>query len=189
MNSTLRLILAASLLTFSACGDDSLSEEDAQQGFNATNFVLQQGGAAAQSSAANGLVAINFTYNCLEGGTALFVGNLDETDAADGSSSDVTFDYSVTFADCKSQGISITGDVDYNLNVAVTETTSVMEYAYVGNLVFTGDVAGDCDLDMYAKVNTTNDGQSANVGYEFRGNMCGNEADSMNVSGNYNVTY
>jgi hypothetical protein len=187
MNSISRILLAAALLSLSACGDDSLSEEDAQKGFNAANLVLMQGGSAAQSSAANGVVAIDFTYNCLEGGTAKFVGNLDETDNA--TSTEVTFDYAVTFVDCKSQGITISGEVDYNLNVSASETASVMEYAYLGNIVFTGEVDGNCDLDMYARVNTTNDGQSANVGYEFRGNMCGNEADSMNVSGNYNVTY
>lgn len=186
MKNFTRAILAVGLIGFTACGDDSLSEEDAQTGFAATQAVLAQGGGAAQSSGANGAVSIDFSFNCLEGGTANFVGTLDDTQ--DGTNEEASFNYVVTFNDCVSQNVTLNGDVTYKLEVKSTETTATVEYGYIGDISFSGNVTGDCSLDMYSKITTTtgaDGGGSAN--FEYRGNMCGNDAGSMNGSFTVNV--
>ncbi len=184
MKNITRAFLAVSLIGFAACGDDSLSEEDSQQGFAAANVVLSQGGASAQSSAANGAVAIDFSFNCLEGGTANFVGSLDDTQT--GTTTDATFTYVVTFNDCVSQGVTLGGEVTYKLDIKANDTSSTLEYSYVGDLSFAGDINGDCSLDMYSKLTTSNDGAGGGTAnFEYRGNMCGNDAGSMN--GNFSI--
>jgi hypothetical protein len=185
MKNITRALLAVGLIGFAACGDDSLNEEDSQQGFAAANAVLSQGGASAQSSAANGAVAIDFSFNCLEGGTANFVGSLDDTQT--GTTTDATFTYVVTFNNCVSQGVTLGGDVTYKLDISASDTSSTLEYSYVGDLSFSGDINGDCSLDMYSRITTStgaSGGGSAN--FEYRGNMCGNDAGSMN--GNFTFT-
>ncbi len=185
MNNLTRVLLAVGLVGFAACGDDSLSEEDSQQGFAAANAVLAQGGASAQSSAANGVIAIDFSFNCLEGGTANFVGTLD--DAQTGSNAEASFTYVVTFNDCVSQGLTLGGEVTYKLDLAATDTSSTLEYSYVGDLSFSGDVSGDCSLDMYSKITTTTDGTGGSATFEYRGNLCGNDAGSLNGNGSFTV--
>jgi len=129
-------------------------------------------------------VAIDFSFNCLEGGTANFVGSLD--DAQTGTSTDASFTYVVTFNDCVSQGITLGGEVTYNLDIMANDTSSTLEYSYVGDLSFSGDVSGDCSLDMYSKLTTSTDaGGGGSANFEYRGNMCGNDAGSMN--GNFTV--
>ena len=185
MNKMTRIFLAAGLLSFAACGDDSLSEEDSQKGFMATNAALAQGGAGAQSAAVQGLLAVDYTYNCIEGGSAKFVGELD--DMSQDANTDATFNYTVTFDGCVSQGVSITGEMVYSLDVVASDTDATVEYSYVGNVSFGGDISGDCDLDVYAKFITSNTDTNASVSYEYRGNMCGNDAGSLNASGTINV--
>lgn len=181
----MRLLLAMGLLSFAACGDDSLSEEDSQKGFMAVQQVLQVGSASAQSSVAQGLVSINFTYNCPAGGSAAFVGAID--DVSNSTSTEATFNYTVTFTSCKAQGVTLDGAIDYSFDVSATETSSSLEYSYVGNVNFSGEVDGDCDLDVHAKINTNSSDTSATISYEYYGNLCDNDADSLNASGTFSI--
>jgi len=177
-----KLLIGMSAIAFGfGCGDDSLSEEDSQKGFAATQSVLAQGGAQAQAQA-GGLVSVDFTFNCLEGGTAQFVGEFDETSDSEG-----TFNYTVTFSSCVSQGVTLTGDVAYEFNYASTDTSGSFSYTYVGSIGFAGDVNGECDIDMSASFSAEENGSTGSVNYSYSGTLCGNDAGFMN-SGSVNIT-
>lgn len=174
------VLFCASVFAFGlGCGDDSLSEEDSQTGFFAANAILMQGGAQAQAS---GLVAVDYTFNCLEGGSAQFAGTFDDTDNGG------TFNYNVSFNNCVSQGVTLSGDMTYFLSVSGSETDTSIIYNYSGNIGFAGEVDGDCALNMTAKMNSSTGTTGGNVSYEYSGMLCGNEAGFMNAgSFNFNI--
>ncbi len=174
------VLFCAGIVAFGiGCGDDSLSEDDSQTGFFAANAVLMQGGAQAQAS---GLVAVDYDFNCLEGGAANFKGTFDNTDNGG------TFNYSVTFDNCISQGVTLSGNMTYFLSVTGTENSTSIVYNYNGNIGFAGEVDGDCPLNMTAKVASTTGATGGNVSYEYSGVLCGNEAGFMNAgSFNFNI--
>lgn len=169
-----KLLICSGILALGiGCGDDSLSEEDSQKGFMATNAVLSAGGTQAQ--AAGGLVNVDYTFNCFEGGTATFMGTFDDTDNGG------TFNYSVTMDSCVSQGVTLTGTVDYYLSVMGTDTSSSILYTYKGNVGFAGDVNGECEMDIRMKTDATDTGSGGgNVSFEYSGTLCGNDAGFMN---------
>jgi len=168
-----KLLICSGILALGlGCGDDSLSEEDSQKGFMATNAVLQAGGAQAQIG---GLVNVDFTFNCFEGGTATFKGTFDDTDNGG------TFNYSVTMDSCGAQGVKMTGNIDYFLSVTGTDTSSSVLYTYKGSVGFAGDINGECDMDIRMKTDATQTGGGGgSVSFEYSGKLCGNDAGFMN---------
>jgi len=186
MRTSIVLSLCASVLMLCACDSASAvsSEDDAAKGWASTQTALAQGSSEVQTTrAAQTTVDIDASSDCQGGGTAHFKGSLETTvdvnDPLAGNSTN--FDYTTTFAGCSTLGVTIDGTIDYQLMTTTSgEGAATVNYTYVGDLEWSGDVSGSCKIDMTASIETG----TASVSATYSGTICGYDASAtLNVSG------
>lgn len=189
MRSTIVLMSASLLLV--ACSQE-LSDDDTRKAWVATNAALAQGSAQAQVAATSVpavpgqsqdlrprvAAQVDYTWNCLGGGTAHFVGDA-QVDATSGSS-DVSFNLATEFDACAGSGVTISGSLDYAASVSATSGSASTTLTMKGSLSYEGDVEGSCDIDMKASVSAS----AGSVGASYEGSICGHDASAtLNVKG------
>ncbi|MBA2665029.1 MAG: hypothetical protein H0U74_22270 [Bradymonadaceae bacterium] len=177
-------------LVTSACSDE-VSQEDAQRGWAAANLVLALGQAQAQTrssalestesdfdysttESANGTQHnVNYSFSCLEGGKAAFVGKFATHD-----NGQTTFSYDVSYDGCRSQSVVIDGALGFSLDMKITDSSTSLEYVYNGTLDFSGEASGTCAIDLIGKTSTSFAGGS-DFSYQvsYSGSVCGHDAD------------
>ncbi|MEO1480877.1 MAG: hypothetical protein AAFU77_02145 [Myxococcota bacterium] len=167
MLRTLSCALACALV-LPACGDDDLTEEEAQQGFAAAFGVSLTGQLSITSTSADEESA---TVACLGGGSATLTGTSDE----DGT----VFNFSIRYDDCVADGITINGTITYaGSSSTVGETDNVM-FTMTGTLDFSGEVEGECVVDIEWESTVTD----TNASFDFSGSICGYDANDRVFTG------
>lgn len=162
MTRLMTIVAATALACAAGCGSQ-VTKKEAREGWSATSNALI-GGQVAAATAGSGNV--DFAYGCLGGGSAEFAGtyNGEEED----------FSFTVGFDQCRSQGVTIDGDLEFLLDVETSETGASVTYSYVGHLEWSGDVNGSCDIDMQGNASASTTG--ASVSYD--GSVCGHDASA-----------
>ncbi|MCX4245738.1 hypothetical protein [Paraliomyxa miuraensis] len=86
----------------------------------------------------------------------------------------IEFDLDVAFRRCKVDGTKIGGDLHYALDVnADTDAQAVtLEWSYVGDVTFRGDIEGRCQIDIVSSANSGNAFSDLDV-RAYTGTMCG----------------
>lgn len=169
------LVLGAALSTaLVGCGGE-LDEGEAQVAWEATNSVLTSG--SARMSAAGGGedgegagLTLNFDFTCPEGGTANFTGALTGELGTGG------FNYTVGYQDCGADGVVINGDLAYDLTVVYDKGSAGTTMTFVGDLDYTGEVRGTCEIDMTGSTSTTWGGGAFTASVDYQGSICGHDA-------------
>lgn len=159
--------------TLAACQADGPSTDkgDAQTGWRSTSMAMQQAGVSlgfdgSASADANGIDAsLLGTAQCPDGGTV----TLDAEGHVDPGS--VVSSVDIRFEDCAAEGVVIDGTLAYDASVTETSVSA----SIVGDLSWSGDVEGECDIDLEASVTTKGASASAHVG----GSMCGWSYDEL----------
>ncbi len=191
-------LLALSTLTLLAPACSRLSEEDAAVAFGATMVAVSQGQSQAQVAAQSGTPVVegedasfraagvtpraagnvDFTWNCLGGGTAVYSGAAELV--ADGAGAgEVSFDLATSFDACSVNGITIDGEFTYALDVVATADSASSEMTMKGELSYDGQVEGSCEWDLkmsFAASNLGSGGGTATA--SFSGSICGHDASS-----------
>ena len=90
------------------------------------------------------------------------------------------FDLGVKFRRCKVDGVKLGGHLDYSLSfdVDTASGTAGLEWSYVGDVTFRGDVEGRCEVDMHASASSGDAFSNLDV-RAFAGTMCGFEAEEV----------
>jgi len=186
MNTRLIFASLATSALLIGCTEPVSSEADAQAGWEQTNTVLGAGANGAQSGNAGATapdedpqfrastaVSVNFDYDCASSGSINYNGNYYvDTDNLGGAN--VDYDYQAEFDKCSADGLTIDGMLDYALSVETTDTTSSLKYTYDGELVWTGNVEGSCEIKMTGSVQAGNG--AASISYD--GSICGFDASA-----------
>lgn len=154
------IVLSSSL---AACG---MSDEDIRKAWGATNTALTGG----QSQSAGGLTAdqagTTFEYACAGGGAATFSGE---------AVTENEFSFHVVFAGCSAQEVTIDGSLDFATVTSSTSSSFSMTFDYTGSLTWSGDVEGECDIDMTGSLTAS----EAGSGGSFTGTICGEDAGEV----------
>lgn len=169
----------AALLAFGSfgCGGEELESGDAKVAWDATSKALSGGEATAAG------LTTTVSHNCPEGGsmkwkydTNLGLGDLD---GFDGSSTNITYDYTVIFKGCQADGVKINGDLVYTIAVQTGDSSASTVWSYKGDLRYAGDIKGSCAIDMEGRASASASGASV----EYKGSICGNDAyETLSVS-------
>lgn len=110
---------------------------------------------------------------CPEGGTI----------AIDGSVSDETFDFTISFDACRTQDVRIDGELSYageaSAQAGNESASSRLEFQYVGELSFSGAVDLTCTIDVSGKTSTSVDGTNVQAEAELHGSICGQDAKAV----------
>jgi hypothetical protein len=161
-----RNILIFSALLASGCG---ISEEQAEQAWLATAAVLAEGQAALSGytrAGQNGeMDNTREDWTCDEGGVATF----------DGQFSVEEFIMTVSFDGCVTQGIKMRGDLEFSGGLETEGNTAEYTYDYLGDLEYTGEVEGDCHIDLGGATGGGYDESSVSASTSFSGEACGHE--------------
>jgi hypothetical protein len=172
----LMMIATINVFVFSTlgCGSDGMSQADASKAWAAANMALVQastqaatnpGALTADQAGPSQTHNINFSFTCPQGGALKLVGSL--TTANTGSTD---FEYSSAFAACSSSGVTTDGTLTYNQSTTFNSATyqSTFALTYKGTLTFSGDVSGECEIDMTAS--------GTNGSFTYAGTFCGFDA-------------
>lgn len=181
MNLRLVPALFASTL-LCACASPVDNPDDARAGWAKTSVALASGSAAAQGGGAGQTaeddtsfragsvdVGVDFKYQCVDGGSIHYTG---ATHVATDAGSQVTFNYDAAFDKCEADGLTIDGDLAYDLAVETTDTTSSVIYSYKGELEWSGQIKGSCEIDMTGAVMTS----TGSASVQYKGSICGYDA-------------
>ncbi|MCA9649152.1 MAG: hypothetical protein H6712_02350 [Myxococcales bacterium] len=196
-----KLALLASLPLLAAGCSPLEGQDDAGRGMEAMMKVLGAGTPAALTAAKDqrpddfrafgldimGSVSVDADVDCPDGGKMKLegsatldtdLGNLDGWDAF--ATFAMEFDLSVDFRRCKVDGVKINGDLDYSLDIDADSTTgsATLDWAYTGEVRFSGEVKGSCEVDMHASASTGNAFSDLEV-RAYAGTMCGFEAGEV----------
>ena len=138
-----------------ACGGSDLSQEDTALAMAAMTAGVNHAEVAASASASGG--SVTATATCTGGGSVSISG--DWTD-------DESFSVDLVFAGCSEQGVTVSGDLHYQ----ATSTTSglMVSMSMSGELSFSGQIEGDCEVDIDMAVSET--------AVTISGSMCGHDA-------------
>jgi hypothetical protein len=197
---TTRILLATSLLVFTACDADALAaltgQGDAKTGFRALLDAL--GGADQARSAtlepafreAGGPIELaDVAVPCPGGGQMVLSGQLDlgnldidpgAIDPGNLQVPSVAFDYSVDFDACVDGGVTIDGSITWSLDSMVDPASYAASFtwSYQGSVEFSGDVSGACKLDLQGTADGDADQWDALEPGAFSGDVCGFDADA-----------
>ncbi|MEM6731260.1 MAG: hypothetical protein AAF658_06870 [Myxococcota bacterium] len=157
-------------VAFVGCGSDDLTEEESQQAFAAALSVGTLG--SAQAGGAVTEVDGGFSFTCPAGGSATFTGTFDD------SASQEQFDWSITYNSCDTGGLVIDGQITYTAQLTEHANSSTATFSMRGSLEFSGDIDGDCELN----VNWTAASSGDDVSFEYNGSICGFDASVANTT-------
>ena len=186
------VITSVCSLLLAACSS-GLDANDSLVAFGATYAALSQGQAQAQV-AANGMAIVegddtsfrglgvhpraganvNYDWACTSGGTAHYAGAA-EAVLDDAGASTVTFDLTAEFDACAVNGITLTGDLEYAVDVETTAETLYLKSTMKGAMSYEGQLEGSCDWSLTMKIATSSAG-AGTVNAEFSGSICGHDA-------------
>ena len=166
-----------------ACGGDQLSKKDSKTAWAATNHSLTRGSSQAQTASAPAdSLTTNFDYSCPGGGTATFAGTFDYATADPTGtgiglgSTAIDSDFAVTYDNCMSEDVTIDGTIDYVVSVDLTDTSSSTDFTWKGQLDYSGEVEGNCVIDMTGSSSTSLTGGSVGLDVSYEGSICGHDA-------------
>jgi len=165
---TLFLTLA---ILLPACADDEV-DGDVSRGWRATNLAIGNQGPMWMAKAdAEG----NFDgeLDCPSGGSYTIEGSI---------AGENEFGVSVAFAGCNAEGVIISGKLALHAEIEVTESSSRVHVDYQGELTWSGEAEGSCEIDMVADVAVEVSGgnnPTAEVDASFHGHVCGYSADAV----------
>ena len=150
-----------------ACGDDDVG--DSPDGWRASTEVLQLGQAELQAEFGSGAEG-EVSLECPDGGSFTLAGRIDDEN---------TFDLSINYDGCQTEGVRIDGELTAVGTVEVTETSVEIAVSYRGSLQWSGAANGECGIDVDMYVAASSDGQTASGEYSFEGEICGHDARAV----------
>lgn len=171
------------------------SAEDAAAGFAAMSAVMQQsqgaigglerGEVGPEITFRDNRVSVDVDFACLEGGSSSIKGTMVQEGSFDpdnpqaGGSLAFSFDLTMKFDGCTSQGVTIDGKMTYVMDAEIDDTAGTSSYTfdYDGFVEFTGAVEGACAVE--ASGSLSQDGSSVQATYE--GNICGYSAEELEL--------
>lgn len=170
-NTALSTMALAALSTLLACG--GINEEDAKKAWAATQKALDTSSAGQALTAIQALYDVEaFSNECSEGGRAEFkmAANVNVDDITS-----VKFDYEVTFSDCEEDGVITNGTIVYRSAVETGEAGTTVVLDYDGDLTYSGEVNGACEVTLDARVETSASGTSV----AYSGKYCGHDGEVL----------
>jgi len=169
MMRTLITTLSVPVLLCLACAADEPVSDDVSRGWRATQLAYADDASQWQADVdIDGSLDVRF--DCPDGGSYHAVGTYDDT---------MTFDLTVEFDACRADGVVVDGSLALHAEVDVDENGTRTSMSYAGELSWSGEASGTCEIDMTAKVAVETDGESADVDAEFHGSICGYDADAV----------
>lgn len=165
-------VLLTLAILLPACADDDPVDGDVSRGWRATNMAI--GNQSSQWMAEADVDGnLSGELACPSSGHYAIEGSI---------AGENEFDVSVTFEGCSAEGVTISGKLALHAEVEVTDTSSRVHMDYQGELEWSGEAEGSCEIDMVAdvavKVSGGND-PSAEVDASFHGHVCGYSADAV----------
>jgi hypothetical protein len=174
-----------------ACGDTSLENGDsagamntdnpqgltadeASQGFEAVNAMLNRGTRMNGQALAGFDYDRSFSRDCEGGGTADFSGSVAATWETGSAGAD--FSYTVNFENCSAYGIEIDGEMDYSRTTAMADSTLETSFAWTGDLSWSGLVTGDCTIDLSGSTTASLVDWDFEATSQTDGTVCGYDA-------------
>ena len=163
------LIHSIPVLLFIGCAGDEPVSDDASRGWRATQLAFGddqtewQEGVDVQGS-------LDVTLDCSGGGSYRAVGTYAD---------DNTFDLTVEFEGCSTDGVVIDGSLALHAEVDIDAHGTRVDTSYAGDLTWSGAANGSCDIDVTASVSVVTEGDMADVDAEFHGDICGYDADAV----------
>lgn len=170
-NHAIRFVFALAAVALAAgCAP---SADNVDEIWNSTSLALTdaQTTIAADVALSGSGADLAVEASCEDGGTISFTGSMGSASVLDTVSA--SFQLDATFHDCQSEGVTINGDLDWDLSTEVGDDVSV-RWSWVGSLTYSGQYVGDCDIDMTAEAGVT--GSTASLSYE--GTICGFDASA-----------
>jgi hypothetical protein len=161
------------------CGEEpepTVEVDAARQGWRSTEVALASvgvptGWSGSGSVGSDGVMAeLMGSANCPEGGSA----TIDA--AADVHADDVMAALSIEFDACAAEGVVIDGTLDYAASVTDTEVFASIH----GDLDWSGDAEGRCEIHLEAKVTR---GDASGTAVSVNGQMCGHRWQEVFAAG------
>jgi hypothetical protein len=164
-----KLVISIPVLLSIGCAGDEPVSDDASRGWRATQLAFGDDMTEwEQGALVDG--SLDVSLECPDGGSYRAVGTY---------SSDNTFDLTVEFEGCGADGVVIDGALALHAEVDIDEHGTRVQTSYEGDLTWSGEASGSCDIDMSASVVVAVDDDSADVDAEFHGEICGYDADAV----------
>lgn len=206
-----KLVLLATLpLLGLGCGAVD-GQEDAGRGMRAMMKVLGVGAPGAASLMAaddgrpndfrafdvGGKVRIDADVPCPEGGkikldgSASLDSSLGTVEGWDAFASlALEFDLGVKFRRCKVDGVKLGGNLDYALTFDVDSAagTATLDWSYVGDVTFRGEIEGRCEIDMHASASSGDAFSNLDL-RAYAGTMCGFDAEEVSAFAELDTTF
>jgi hypothetical protein len=155
-----------------ACADDDAVDADTARGWRATNLAIGEKGSMWQTQAdVDGNLASDLA--CPTGGKYAIEGSI---------VAENEYDVTLSFDGCNAEGVIISGQLALHAEVEVTDSSSRVHVDYQGEITWSGEAEGSCEVDMVADVAVSVSGgnnPTADVDASFHGHVCGYSADAV----------
>jgi len=152
----------------------SLTTQEASQGWDAMNAILNQGTRSDGQALSGFEFDHSFSQECPGGGSADFSGEVSATWAIGAAGAD--FAYTVEFNACSAYGIDINGAMDYSRSASVQNTTLETSFTWNGDVTWSGLVTGDCSIDVTGSTTASLVDWNFEAESETNGTVCGYDA-------------
>lgn len=158
------------LVAMVGCSKNTLEAEEAAVAWQATSAELERSATTAP------LVGVGadgtFGLDCLEGGTILAEGEFDASADLSDLSGVASFDYTLELAGCAHDGVVTDGVLAFTgfASASVLELTAETSFTWTGDLSYTGEVEGECEIDVTAASFV---GLATGASASFEGTVCG----------------
>lgn len=193
MRQTYVMTVVSSVLLLVGCGDDQLDEDEAKEAWQTTQQSVSSGEAEVkgrvESSGSGGSDAeMTVDVQCSSGGTATFRGQYwTDVESESGDATGVEAELFVDYRSCERNGIVIDGTLDYMIDMRSSEQTTNLVYEWDGDLEYSGDVEGNCMIDLRGEIDAGTQ-EGASYSYEYSGSICGHDANQVVTSYSANST-
>jgi len=162
---------ALALATIIGCG--GINADDAKKAWAATQRSLDTSSAGQALSATQALYDMEaYSNECSEGGQAIFKLS---ADINPGDITSVDFDYEVSFKDCAEDGVVTNGIITYKSSVVTSAAGATITLDYDGDLTYSGEVNGECEVTLDASVETSASGTHV----QYSGKYCGHDGEVL----------
>lgn len=162
--------VALGLVAMVGCSKNTLEPEQAAVAWQATSAELER------SATTTPLVGVgadgSFTVDCLEGGTISADGEFDASADLSDLSAVASFDYTLELAGCAHDGVITDGVLAFTgfASASVLDLTAETSFNWTGDLSYTGEVEGECEIDVTAASFV---GLATGASASFEGTVCG----------------
>lgn len=168
--------ISVGLVALVGCAKNTLDPEQAAIAWQANSAEL---GRSATTTPLVGIAADgSFSFDCLEGGTIVGDGAFDATADLTDLSAVASFEYALELVGCARDGVVTDGTLDFTgfASASVAALSAESSFTWVGDLAYTGEVEGDCAIDVTAASSVDlADGASAS----FEGTLCGDSVSAL----------